>query len=145
MSPGAHHTRNGNVMTIVVGYVPTAQGNAALDRAIVEARRDGGQKLIVVNASRSDPLEGDKAIADPEKLAQIRRQLDFADVDYDIRQPLRGQDAADEVVQTATDLGAALIVIGLRKRSPVGKMIFGSTAQAILLDAECPVLAVKAG
>ncbi|GAB3559513.1 universal stress protein [Spelaeicoccus albus] len=131
-------------MTIVVGYVPTSQGNAALDRAIIEARRDGGQKLIVVNASRSDPLEGDKSIAAPEKLAQIRRQLDFAGVDYDIRQPLRGQDPAGEIVQTATDLGASLIVIGLRKRSPVGKMIFGSTAQAVLLDAECPVLAVKA-
>lgn len=132
-------------MTIVIGFVPTAQGHAALDRAIVEARRDGGQKLIVVNASRSDPLEGDSAIAAPEKLEQIRRQLDFADVDYDIRQPLRGRDPADEIVQTATDLGASLIVIGLRKRSPVGKMIFGSTAQAVLLDAECPVLAVKAG
>lgn len=132
-------------MTIVVGYVPTPQGNAALDRAIIEARRDGGHKLIVINASRSDPLEGDTAIAAPEKLNQIRRQLDYANVDYDIRQPLRGQDPADEIVQTATDLGAALIVIGLRKRSPVGKMIFGSTAQVILLDAECPVLSVKAG
>jgi nucleotide-binding universal stress UspA family protein len=38
---------------------------------------------------------------------------------------------------------ARLVVLGLRQRTAVGKMVFGSTAQRILLDATCPVLAVK--
>jgi len=58
---------------------------------------------------------------------------------------VRGRDAADEVLQAAEDARADLVVIGLRHRSPVGKLLLGSTAQRVLLDARCPVLAVKAG
>jgi nucleotide-binding universal stress UspA family protein len=49
------------------------------------------------------------------------------------------------VVDIADEVGAELIVIGMRRRSAVGKLLLGSTAQRILLDARCPVLAVKPG
>lgn len=130
-------------MTIVVGYVPTPQGEAALDRAIIEAGRDGGQKLVVVNASKSDPIEDDRAIADSGTLKRIEERLKSSVADYEVRQALRGQDPAGEIVDTAERCNATLIVIGLRKRSSVGKMLFGSTAQGVLMDASCPVLAVK--
>ena len=48
-----------------------------------------------------------------------------------------------QTVEEAERVGASLIVIGLRRRTPVGKLILGSNAQRILLDASCPVLAVK--
>ena len=50
----------------------------------------------------------------------------------------------DDLIVTAEDAAAAFIVIGLRRRSPVGKLLLGSNAQRVLLDASCPVLAVKA-
>ncbi|WP_166969405.1 universal stress protein [Brevibacterium atlanticum] len=131
-------------MTIVVGYVPTPQGEAALDRAILEAGRDGGHKLIVVNASKSDPIEDDRAIADSRTLKRIEDRLESSVADFEVRQALRGQDPAGEIVDTAERSDATLIVIGLRKRSSVGKMLFGSTARGVLMDAQCPVLTVKA-
>ena len=101
-------------MTIVVGYVPTPEGEAALDAAIAEA------------------------------LEQARARLDAAGVVYEIDQRVAGHEASDEVVDAADRVKASLIVIGMRRRSPTGKLITGSQAQRILLDAHCPVLAVKA-
>ena len=56
----------------------------------------------------------------------------------------RGEDPASDILEVATQREAELVVIGLRRRSPVGKFMLGSNSQAILLSAECPVLAVKA-
>jgi nucleotide-binding universal stress UspA family protein len=52
-------------------------------------------------------------------------------------------EVADEVLRVAREIDASVIVIGLRKRSAVGKLLMGSSAQRILLDADRPVLAVK--
>lgn len=130
-------------MTIVVGYIPTAEGEAALTRAIEEARARK-ERLIVINSSRGDAYV-DKRFVQPEEAESLEERLGNSGIDYQLKQPLRGHDASDEVLSAAEEHGAGLIVIGLRKRTPVGKMIMGSTAQNILLQAECPVLAVKAG
>ena len=57
----------------------------------------------------------------------------------------QGSDPATAIVEAAAERGASVIVIGLRHRTPVGKLIMGSVAQRILIDAACPVLAVKEG
>jgi nucleotide-binding universal stress UspA family protein len=129
-------------MTIVVGYVPTPEGEAALRAAVDEARlRD--QPLHVVNSSRGDALS-DPRFASDSALDQVRATLDTAGVVYEIVQQVRGHEASDELVEAAERVKASLIVIGLRKRTPTGKLITGSQAQRILVDANCPVLAVKA-
>ncbi|WP_077488334.1 universal stress protein [Sinomonas mesophila] len=130
-------------MSIVVGYIPTPEGEAAFERAIAEASK-AAAKLVVVNSSRGDAVV-DQRFAQEEQIAALQSRLDAAEVEHVLLQPLRGHDAAEEVLDAAESHGAELIVIGLRKRSPVGKLIMGSTAQRILLEARCPVLAVKAG
>lgn len=130
-------------MSIVVGYVPTAEGAAALDRAITEAQRNQS-RLVIINSSRGDALV-DKRYVQAEDLNAVTERLEREGVEHLVLQPVRGHDAANEVLDAAEKYGADLIVIGLRKRTPVGKLIMGSTAQQILLEASCPVLAVKAG
>ena len=129
-------------MTIVVGFVPTPEGEAALAAAITEAQRRE-EPLHVVNSSRGDSLV-DRRFASGDQLAAVRSQLDASGVVYEIDQHVGGHEAADEVVEAAERVKASLIVIGLRRRSPTGKLLTGSQAQRILLDANCPVLAVKA-
>jgi nucleotide-binding universal stress UspA family protein len=129
-------------MTIVVGYVPTPEGEAALTAAISEAGLRE-EPLHIVNTSRGDSLV-DSRFASEDALAAVRARLEKSGVVYEIDQQVGRHDASEELVDIADRLRASLIVIGLRRRSPTGKLITGSQAQRILLDANCPVLAVKA-
>ena len=129
-------------MVIVVGYVPKPEGRAALDRAIEEATLRGG-RLIVVNASRGDTFV-DAGWAPTQEIELVKSRLTEAGVEFELRQLVRGHEPAEEVVELAEELEAELVVIGMRHRTAVGKFLLGSTAQRILMDAPCPVLAVKA-
>jgi nucleotide-binding universal stress UspA family protein len=129
-------------VSIIVGYVPTPEGEAALERAIVEARKES-TLLVVINSSRGDaPV--DKRYAHEDTISTIGDRLRDEGVEHRILQPVRGNEAANEVLRAADEYRADLIVIGLRRRTPVGKLIMGSTSQQILLEADCPILAVKA-
>lgn len=128
-------------MTVLVGYVPNGYGEAALTAAVGEARRRR-EHLLVVNMSRDDVL-ADAHRADEEQLARLRRDLDELGLDAEVRRIEQGNDPAEAILWVAAEVEASVIVIGLRHRTPVGKLIMGSVAQRILLDAGCPVLAVK--
>lgn len=131
--------------TVVVGYVPKPEGEAALSKAIDEAKLRGA-KLVVVNSHRGGhEFDGDAARKADAEMDAVRARLDDSGVTYDLRQLVRGFEPAEDLISIAEANSAELIVIGLRRRSPVGKLILGSNAQRILLDAHCAVLAVKAG
>ncbi|PQZ92946.1 universal stress protein UspA [Arthrobacter sp. MYb227] len=128
--------------TVVLGYVLSPLGHAALEAAITEcARRDA--KLLVINSTRADRTV-DKNYAFSDDLATLHSILQESGVTYEVRQFVSEQLASDDVIEAADEVDAELIVIGVRRRSPVGKMLMGSDSQRILLQADCNVLAVKA-
>jgi nucleotide-binding universal stress UspA family protein len=86
----------------------------------------------------------DNRLASQDQLAAVRDRLDASGVTYEIEQKFQGDDPAAQLVDLADRLQASLLVIGIRRRTPTGKLLTGSQAQRILLDANCPVLAVKA-
>jgi nucleotide-binding universal stress UspA family protein len=129
---------------IVVGYVPKPEGHAALKLGAEEAKTRNA-RLVVINSHRGGrDFDREDALESESQLDEVKKQLKDAGVEHEIRQLVRGMDPAEDLINVAAELGADLIVIGLRRRSPVGKLILGSNAQRILLDAPCPVLAVKA-
>jgi nucleotide-binding universal stress UspA family protein len=125
---------------IVVAWSPDDYGRAALTQAVAEARLRG-LGVVVVNATRGDALVDDRFASDDD-LAGVRAGLEDAGLSYDVRQTV-GADVGDQVLEVAADVDATLVVLGMRRRTPVGKLIMGSAAQRILLGASCPVLAVK--
>jgi nucleotide-binding universal stress UspA family protein len=131
-------------MTIVVGYVPTDEGRAALSWASAEARLRGS-RLIVINSNRGgrEMTSGD-SVRHERGLEEVRAQLSGEGIDHEVRQMVRGFEPAEDLIAVAVEVAAELVVIGLRRRTPVGKLVMGSNAQRILLEAPCPVLAVKA-
>ena len=131
--------------TVVLGYVPKPEGEAALAASIAEARLRQAD-LVVVNSHRGG-REYDDATSNrtEQDLSALETKLEDSGLTYEVRPLVRGLEPAEDLIGIAEDIGAELIVIGLRRRTPVGKLILGSNAQRILLDAPCPVLAVKVG
>lgn len=128
-------------MTVLVGYVPNSFGEAALSAAVAEADRRR-ERLVVVNMSRDDVLV-DAHRAGKDQLDRVRRDLAELGLEAEVRRVEEGSDAAEALLAVATQVDASVLVIGLRHRTPVGKLLLGSSAQRILLEAACPVLAVK--
>ncbi|MCW2811446.1 MAG: universal stress protein [Friedmanniella sp.] len=128
-------------MKIVVGYIPTPEGLAAINYATEYARTSGGS-LTVLNTGK-DGNYADPVFASSQDMDAIEAELRGLGVAYEIRRPADGLGAAEAILATEKEIGADMVVIGVRRRSPVGKLITGSTAQAILLGADCPVVAVK--
>ena len=129
-------------MTVIVGFVPTPEGRAALDVGVAEAKYRN-TRLVVVNNSRGDALV-DKHIPNKEEFAEIRTRLESSGLDYSLEQKNQVDDLVEGLLEHITDGGDDVIVIGLRHRNPVGKLLMGSNAQRILLASPVPVLAVKA-
>lgn len=130
-------------MDIIVGYILGTEAQAALERAITEARAHGA-RLVVVHSGKGGLQESDEeAEAYAEALARIDDRLHSAGIDHEVHEFVLGHKPADDIVRLARERRAEMVVIGLHRRTRVGKFLLGSTAQDILLESDCPVLAVK--
>lgn len=116
-------------MTVVIARSKTPESEAALATGLQEAKRRGEDAVIF-------QLDG-------EQLDPDTPELDGVSVTHRFPQP-RGRDATGDLLDVAEEVDATLIVVGIKHRSPVGKLFLGSAAQHLLLEAAAPVLAVKA-
>lgn len=129
-------------MTILVAYVPRPEGQAALEKGIEIAKRRN-ERLVIVNASPGG-IQEDPSRADVIDVERVQRMLLDTGIEAEFKQFVRGKSAIEEIEALVNAMQVSVLVIGLRRRSPVGKLLMGSVAQEILLTVSCPVLAVKA-
>lgn len=129
-------------MTILVAYVARPEGEAALDKGLEIAKRRN-ERLIVVNASPGGTKE-DPSMIDTLERERVEKLLRQSGADAELKQFVRGKTPVEEIEELVESAQASLLIIGIRKRSAVGKLILGSVAQELLLSVSCPVLAVKA-
>lgn len=129
-------------MTVTLAYVFTPEGDAALAAALEEARRRSTD-VIVVNVTR--PATGEASpYSEEQELDAVQARMAGAGVASEVRELPAGTDPVDAIIEAAQDTDSELVVIGLRRRTALGKLVLGSTAQRLLLGLDCPVLAVKA-
>ena len=135
-------------MAVIVGLSESDLGRLALERAADEARlRD----LPLVLTSHVPPRRRDGAVEDlRQEFERARHALERRTAELagqglrcTSSMPAHPADATEALLDAAEQHEARLIVVGVRRRSPVGKAVLGSTAQDVVLQANCPVLAVK--
>lgn len=138
-------------MNIVAGVTERPESETALERAIEEARFRSAHLYIVRSVGRSLNENPGKAqrwakdIADLEAEGErLVERLANEGIDATFRVEPVTTDPAEVLLEAVKRVDADLVVIGLRRRSPVGKLVLGSVAQDVILRADCPVLAVKA-
>ncbi|MBZ0134494.1 MAG: universal stress protein [Rhodanobacter sp.] len=129
-------------MTVLVAYVPRPEGQAALEKGIEIATKDNEQ-LVVINAGPGGRSEDPNVVSGYE-VERVEERLGKLPIKAELKVFVRGNSAIEEIEELVQTLQVSVLVIGLRKRNPVGKLLLGSMAQEILLNVPCPVLAVKA-
>jgi nucleotide-binding universal stress UspA family protein len=125
---------------VVVGFVSTPEGHAALRHAGHEALLRT-LPLVVVDLSR-EGHDATPASIEPD-LAELRARSDAAGLTVDIAPAESFLEPSEHVLKVAQEVDATLIVVGQRHRTRVGKFLLGSSVQRIVLEADCPVLTVK--
>jgi nucleotide-binding universal stress UspA family protein len=133
-------------MKIVVGYDGSDRSEPALALAVLHARAFNGRVYVL----RCLETGADRSIEEVEKaerdLGEVRRYLSVRKVSCEIHLHLMlsGLNPGKDLVQFSKGIDADEIILAIRKKSKLGKLIFGSTAQHVILNAHCPVATVAA-
>ncbi len=130
-------------MTFLVAYNGSKESKAALDLAIKQAVVFDA-KVVVITSMEGGYSEKPEDIARVNReLEGVGRQLKDAGVDHEVHEMARGLSPGEDIVFFAAENQIDQIFVGIEKKSKTRKLLLGSTAQYIILKANCPVTTIK--
>ena len=130
-------------MKILVGYDESGVAEAALKLAHKHAKAFDGNIYVLYSLEQSPTLKKGDIDKVESKLEKIKTSFEADGIDCQVNASVSYQTPGEDLVHFANENDIEQIIVGVRRRSKVGKLMFGSTAQFVILEAACPVLAVK--
>lgn len=133
-------------MEILVGYDGSNTAKAAIRLAKIHAKAFNARVYVVTCITQIHEVkthEMDKMDSAEQELDQLKNEFAGEGIPCEARLLVGDLEPGERMVQFANDTNVSEIIIGVRRRSKVGKLLFGSTAQYVILEAPCPVVAVK--
>lgn len=130
-------------MKILVGYRGTNVGKDLLELAVQHAKAFAAEVQLVTSFVGGDKTTKEQVVEAEEKLEEAKKFLTDRGVVNEAHLLIRGKTPGEDIVSFATENNCSEIIIGVKSRSKVGKILFGSTAQYVILKAVCPVISVK--
>ena len=116
---------------------------AALDLAAKYADVFKADLTIATSMQRGTENEKKEIMATEDLLNDLKNRYEAQGISCKTHLLIRGLSAGEDLVEFAREQKADQIFIGIKRRSKVEKLVFGSTAQFVILNADCPVVTVK--
>ena len=130
-------------MKILVGYKGTNVGQDLLALAVRHANAFSAEVLVVTSMKEGGEEEQVRINKAEENLQEAKAYFTEQGVPCETHLLIRGVEAGEDILAFAREKGVEEIILGVKSRSKVGKLLFGSTAQSVILQATCPVVTVK--
>ena len=130
-------------MKIMVGYDQSNVAKGALELAKKHAKAFGAKVYVVRSLAQSREMKREDIQKAEQELEKIRRSFRDEGIECKAEAIVSPVSPGEDLVQFVDEREIDEIIVGVKRRSKVGKLIFGSNAQYIILMAPCPVVAVK--
>lgn len=131
-------------MKFMVCYEEASPSRVILKEAHEHAKVWNATLEVVKTVTRELPIKHSRILEMEKELeAQVRDQIKDDTVTYNVQLLVTSLESGEQLVKFADEEKVDLIFLGIIKRSKVGKLLFGSTAQYVILQAPCPVVTVK--
>lgn len=124
---------------ILLAYVPSATSEAAFDFAVEEAERRDASLLVLASERAPDPRKA-RGVTDHRPLQERLEETGLA---FELRTVPKRDDPADDILDAVEHDDVDLVILGIRKRTPIGKILLGSTSQRVAIESPVPVVMVK--